>query len=72
MTKTACTRDGILDDSERLKSARKCLALLEDEIGKMTGNESRFVESVTDQVSEGSCSERQLAWLRDLTEKYCY
>jgi len=70
MTKTAFTSDGILDDSERLKPARKCLALLEGEIGKMTGNESQFVESVIDQVSEGSCSERQLAWLRDLVSKY--
>lgn len=70
MTKTAFNRDGILDDNERLKSARKCVALLEDYTEHMQGHELSFVESVTEQIAEGRCTERQLAWLRDLVGKY--
>jgi len=70
MTKVAFNRDGILNDDERLESARKCVRLLEDHLEQMRSHESSFVESVTEQIADGRCTERQLMWLRDLVGKY--
>jgi hypothetical protein len=70
MTKPAFNRDNILTQDERDASARKCVALLEPYIEDMSGNESYFVEQVTDKIERWGVTERQLAWLRDLCEKY--
>lgn len=70
MTQTSFNRDNILSNDERLVSASKCLTLLEDYTEQMRSNEASFVESMVDQVGNGRVSERQLAWLRDLVEKY--
>lgn len=71
MTQTAFNRDNILNDDDRLKSARKCLVLLEPETGSMGDKEAQFVSDMQDKIDRWGVSERQLAWLRDLTQKYC-
>lgn len=71
MTKPTFNRDGILTDDERLRSARKCLALLVSETSSMGERESEFVEEMSEKLERWGCSERQLMWLRDLTGKYC-
>jgi hypothetical protein len=70
MTKTAFNRDNILSPEERLASARKCLALLEPEVGGMGEFEAEFVENMQERIDRYGVTERQLAWLRDLVTKY--
>lgn len=70
MTKTAFNRDNVLSDDDRLKSARKCLALLTAETASMGEREAAFVEEMSEKLERWGCSERQLAWLRDLVTKY--
>jgi hypothetical protein len=72
VTQTAFNRDGILSPEDRLASARKCLALLEPEVGGMGDREAEFIEDMQNRIHRYGVSERQLAWLRDLTEKYCH
>lgn len=67
MTKTAFNRDDVLSAAERNRSATKCLSLLEGNEAKMTDRERDFVENMG---AREEFSERQLAWLRDLVEKY--
>lgn len=70
MTQTAFNRDNILSEDDRLKSARKCLALLASEVGSMGEKEASFVTSMEEKIDSYGVSERQLAWLRDLVGKY--
>lgn len=70
MTKPAFNRDNILSSDERIRSARKCLALLEDHTEKMNAKELSFVEEMPDKLEEYGCTEPQLQWLRDLVSKY--
>ena len=70
MTKAAFNRDGILDEDERLISARKCLALLSGETERMGEREAEFVEDMENKIDSFGVTERQLAWLRDLVSKY--
>jgi hypothetical protein len=65
-------RDNVLSDNERNASARKCLALLEDCTERMNAKELGFVKEMPDKIERWGCSEPQLQWLRDLTEKYCH
>lgn len=72
MTRTAFNRDGVLTPDERAASSRKCIALLKDHIREMTQRERDFFTG-TAWASEKptyQCTERQLAWLRDMVEKY--
>lgn len=54
----------------RREEAKQLIALLEDayKMGRMSEKEEDFYECVSDQY--GDYSEKQLAWLRDLVEKY--
>lgn len=71
MTKTAFNRDNILTNEERLESATKCRKLLDPNTGGFNDWELEFYASVCDQMDNRNfCSERQLAKLRDLVEKY--
>jgi hypothetical protein len=72
MTRTAFNRDNVLSDDERAASSRKCVSLLRDHVQEMTPNERGFFTG-TAWASEKptyQCTERQLAWLRDMVEKY--
>lgn len=70
MTKVAFSRDNVLNEDDRLKSARKCLALLEPETGSMGDKEAQFVADMVEKIDRWGVSERQLAWLRDLVSRY--
>ena len=70
MTKPAFNRDGILSPAERVASARKCLTLLTPEIESMGDREAQFVNEMNEKIDRWGVTERQLAWLRDLTGKY--
>lgn len=70
MTKPAFNRDNILSSDERIRSARKCLFLLEDHTSKMNAKELGFVEEMPDKLDQYGCTEPQLQWLRDLVSKY--
>lgn len=70
MTRTAFNRDNVLSPEDRIASARECLDLLEPEVGSMGEREAQFVAEMQDKIERWGVSERQLAWLRDLTEKY--
>lgn len=70
MTKTAFSRDNVLDDDERLASARKCLMLLSGETERMGQKEAEFVADMENKIDLFGVTERQLAWLRDLVTKY--
>lgn len=70
MTQTAFNRDGILTHEERQTSARKCVALLKDNVNAMNQKEADFVDDMIGKVEAYGATERQLAWLRDLVEKY--
>lgn len=63
-------RGNVLSVDERNASARKCLALLEDHTDRMTTKELSFVEDMPEKIERWGCTEPQLQWLRDLTEKY--
>lgn len=54
----------------RREEAKQLIALLEDayKMGRMSEKEEDFYERVSDQY--GDYSEKQLAWMRDLAEKY--
>jgi hypothetical protein len=70
VARPAFERDNILTPEERLASARKCLRLLSPAIGGMGEKEAEFVDDMENKVDRFGVSERQLAWLRDLVEKY--
>jgi hypothetical protein len=70
MTQTAFNRDNVLSDDDRLKSARKCLALLASETDGMGDREAQFVSDMEEKIDRFGVSERQLAWSRDLVSKY--
>lgn len=70
MTRSAFNRDNILTPEERIASARKCLALLTPEVMSMGEREADFVNEMQDKILQWGVTERQLAWLRDLVEKY--
>lgn len=73
MTKTACTRDNVLDEHERATSARKCVNLLGDvDPNRFKPNEWGFFcgQLSASKLTDYAPSERQLAWLRDMVEKY--
>lgn len=70
MTKPAFNRDGILSSAERVSSARKCLDLLSPEVDNMGDREAQFVNEMLEKIDRWGVTERQLAWLRDLTGKY--
>lgn len=63
-------RDNVLNEDERNKSARKCLALLEDCTARMNSKELGFVEDMPEKIDRWGCTEPQLQWLRDLVSKY--
>lgn len=63
-------RDNVLTDDERNRSARKCLALLDDCMERLSAKELSFVEEMPDKIERWGCSEPQLQWLRDLVSKY--
>ena len=65
-------RDNVLTLDERNASARKCLSLLEDCMERLSERELGFVESMPEKIQRWGCTEPQLQWLRDLTEKYCH
>jgi len=72
MSKAVFERGGILSGDERVSAAKKCLELLSPYTEQMRSNERNFVEDRADWIDRPNCSisERQLAWLRDLVEKY--
>jgi len=70
MTRTAFNRDDVLTPQDRIDSARKCLELLALEVEGMGDREAQFVTEMQDKIDRWGVSERQLAWLRDLVEKY--
>jgi len=70
MTKTSFNRDNVLSPEERVQSAVKCLSLLSDETERMTEKEADFVNDMEIKIDHFGCTERQLAWLRDLVSKY--
>ena len=70
MTRTAYNRDSVLTPEERSTSARKCIALLAPEVDAMAEREYQFVGEMQDKIDRLGVTERQLAWLRDLVEKY--
>ncbi len=70
MSKFAFDRDNILTPEERLKAARKCLVNLEPQLEAMGEREAQFVSDMAEKIDRFGCSERQLAYLRDLVEKY--
>jgi hypothetical protein len=63
-------RDNVLTDDERSRSARKCLALLEDCAEHLNAKELGFVEDMPDKIERWGCTEPQLQWLRDLVSKH--
>jgi hypothetical protein len=70
MTRTAFNRDDVLTPQDRIDSARKCLDLLAPEVDGMGDREAQFVTEMQEKIDRWGVSERQLAWLRDLVEKY--
>lgn len=74
MSKTQFKRDDILNSSERSEAGRKCLKILAsvdaDEMSE--GNRKFYLaqDEAADRLNNWEPSERQLAWLRDLVEKY--
>ena len=70
MTRTAYNRDSVLTPEERATSARKCIELLAPEVDAMAEREYQFVGEMQDKIDRHGVTERQLAWLRDLVEKY--
>ena len=70
MARAAFNRDNVLTPEERIASARKCIALLSPELDAMAEREYQFVGEMSDKIDRWGVTERQLAWLRDLVEKY--
>jgi hypothetical protein len=70
MSKFAFERDNVLTFEERQVAARKCVNILRESVNAMTQKEADFVDDMTGKVEVYGASERQLAWLRDLVEKY--
>lgn len=70
MSRFALNRDNVLTPQDRIDSARKCLALLSPLTEGMGEREAQFVGEMEEKIDRWGVSERQLAWLRDLTEKY--
>lgn len=74
MAKTQFNRDGILDSPERSEAGRKCLQILADvDTDKMSEKNREFYlgqDAAADRFTNWCPSERQLAYLRDLVEKY--
>lgn len=70
MSKLAFNRDNVLSPQDRIDSARKCLDMLSLLTEGMGDREAQFVGEMEDKIDRWGVSERQLAWLRDLVEKY--
>jgi hypothetical protein len=70
MSRFAFERDNILSFEERQVAARKCINLLRDNTLSMNQKEADFVDDMVGKVEVFGASERQLAWLRDLVERY--
>ncbi len=74
MARTQFKRDGILDSSERAEAGRKCLKILAavdtDDMREKDKNFYLGQDEKADRYSNWSPSERELAWLRDLVERY--
>jgi hypothetical protein len=73
MTKTAFNRDGVLTPDDRAASAKKRLLLLaEVEVERLSLPEYRFLRDQREaaRFTIYAPSERQLAYLRDLVERY--
>jgi len=70
MTRIAFNRDDVLTPQDRIDSARKCIELLAPEVDAMAEREYQFVGEMQDKIDRYGATERQLAWLRDLVEKY--
>lgn len=70
MASFAFNRDSILTPEERLKAARKCLVNLEPHLDAMGEREAQFVSDMLEKIDKWGVSERQLAYLRDLNDKY--
>ena len=70
MSKLAFNRDNVLSPQDRIDSARKCLGLLSPLTEGMGEREAQFVGEMEEKIGRWGVSERQLAWLRDLVEKY--
>ena len=72
MTRTAFNRDNVLTPEERVTSSRKCIALLKDHVAEMTERERAFFQGTAWAAEKPTyqCTERQLAWLRDMVETY--
>jgi hypothetical protein len=72
MSKAAFNRDGILTPEERMVAARKCVANLRGPLadGQMSSQHAHDFEDIAARIEKHGCSERQLAYLRDLNEKY--
>lgn len=75
MSKTQFKRDGILNSSERSEAGCKCLKILRDagiESDDMGEGDGSFYSQQCDRAAQINWepSERVLAWLRDLVEKY--
>lgn len=69
-------RDNILSDDERAESARKCINILMpvwlDKGHQWRDNDAKFFtnqHSYSNRISYNP-GERELAWLRDLVERY--
>lgn len=74
MATTAFNRSNILDDTERAEAARRCLRILEEaDEDEMKDNDYAFyIDQMAWSNRTGYApSERQLAWLRDMVERYC-
>ena len=73
MTKTAFDRDNILSPEDRVASARKCITILAEagpEDLRMADYEFLLGQRAGSKYVGYQVSERQLAWLRDLVEKF--
>ncbi len=72
MSKPAFTRSDILTPGERRAAARKCLKIIGDP-DKLNGKAQKFVVEIYDKFDIWGDStfitERQLAFLRDITEE---
>ena len=75
MTQTAFNRDGVLSVDERVTSARKCIQILDAQENCTDDMRAKDYDFYISQRAEAkrvdyAPSERVLAWLRDLVEKY--
>lgn len=70
MAKPAFNYDNTLDEFERYVQVEKCIKNLAPHIDRMNEKEAAFVEKMTNTLRIFIPSMNQIAWLRDLCEKY--